>query len=70
MLDPWNNPASYAPRPVISTAAEENAKIVDDILAMLGEPIPHDPPMSRRSKLVLLACALVMGAAIALQIGA
>ncbi|HKR17628.1 hypothetical protein [Rhizorhapis sp.] len=67
-MTPWANPASYQERPVVSDSAEKNAAIVDEILAMLGEPIP-DEPMDRTSKLVLLGCAFAMGVFIALQIG-
>ena len=67
-MTPWTNPASYQDRPVVSESAEKNAAIVDEILAMLGEPMP-DEPMDRTSKLVLIAVAFCVGAMIALQIG-
>lgn len=68
-MTPWTSLASYAPRPVISPSAEHNARMVDEMLDMLGAPATG-VPMDRKSKITLLAVGFVLGVFIALQIGA
>jgi hypothetical protein len=71
-MTPWNAPASYAPYEERSYSSATEDRYVDELRALRDEGSDYEPfpgeTMPLTSKIILIACAFLMGLFVGLQI--